>query len=664
LHGAGGKEGELMNRTIRTVLAVIFVGVIMFCGISISQNIGEGLRVDITDQGLYTLSQGTRSILGKLNQPLTLKLYYTKTAARKAPDQIRFYNNYYYFVESLLKEYSRAARGMVKLEVIDPRPFSDEEEGALRQGLRRFPITEEENFFFGLVLQTEFGVVKTIPFFSPDRQSFVEYDISHLIDTAVTREKKRIGILSSLEVMGEEEGGYMAQLRRMQGLPPTPAWTVVHHLRQQYDVRKVETATDEIKDVDILLVIHPKNLSEKTLFAIDQFVLKGGRAIICVDPRCFADRASDPLQRQASEPGSDLNRLLRTWGVEMLDSTFAGDRSLATYTKLIGYLQLTGECMNRENIITSYLNEVRWFFGGVLRKTTRGDEGGNEIVELLETTDKGNSWQVEGPWDWIRINPEQMMKYFSDGNEPVVMGCLIKGRFKSSFSEGIELADESKEGSGEGGTASDSNEAGEAKDRTKRLTGLGEASSDCAVVVFSDVDFISDMVAYRDTIFDMKVAVANNSDLLLNAIEDLGGSGDLIGIRSRGNFQRPFVVVDEIRREAEQATAEEVAKLNEEKARLEKELQEVVSSAKRGQEDIVAKSFFDKQHALEVKIFEMQRELKEVEKKRFERIEKLGSMLQNVNTWAAPVVILLAALILGIRRSALRRRYVSHASDA
>jgi ABC-type uncharacterized transport system involved in gliding motility auxiliary subunit len=649
----------------------------MFCGIIISQRIGERLRLDITDQGLYTLSQGSRSILGKLNQPLKLKLYYTKTAARKAPDQIRFYNNYYYFVESLLKEYARAAKGVVELEVIDPRPFSDEEEEALRHGLRRFPITEEENFFFGMVLQTEFGVVKTIPFFSPERQNFVEYDISHLIDTAITREKKRIGVLSSLPVMGEEQGGYMSQLRRMQGLPPTQAWTVVSHLRQQYDVRKVETDTDEIKDVDILLVIHPKNLSEKTLFAIDQFVLNGGRAIVCVDPRCFADTASNPLQQQGSTPSSDLNRLLRTWGVEMLAGSFAGDRSVAMFTqvnrnerlqKLIGYLQLSHECINRENVITAHLNEVRVFFGGVLRKTNdSGQEslaGQNEIIELLQTTESGNSWQVEGPWDWIRINPEQMMKYFADGKEPVVMGYLIKGRFQSSFPDGIEVADESKgEKPGEAGAASDSNDGG-AEKKAKRLTGLAEASSDCAVIVFSDVDFISDMVAYRDTMFGMKVAVANNSDLMLNAIEDFGGSGELIGIRSRGNFQRPFIVVEEIRREAEQETAAEVAKLNEEKSRLEEELQQVVASAKRGQEDIVAKSFFDKQHALEVKIFEMQRELKEVEKKRFERIEKLGSTLQNINTWAAPAVILLAAFILGIRRSVLRRRYVSHASDA
>ncbi|MHC4482111.1 MAG: GldG family protein [Planctomycetota bacterium] len=659
-----------MNRAVRAITAVVLIGIIVFCAIIICQNMGWLLRLDITDQRLYSLSDGTRAILGKLNQPLKLKLYYTRTAARKAPDQIRFYNNYYHFVETLLREYARAANGMVKLEVIDPRPFSDEEEEAVRHGLRRFPITTEENFFFGLVLQTEFGVVKNIPFFSPDRQGFVEYDISYLIDTAITREKKRIGIMSPLPVMGEDASGYMAYLRRMQNQPLRPAWTVVHHLRQQYDVSKVETETEEIKDVDILLVIHPTNLPEKTLFAIDQFILKGGRAIICVDPRCFTQAPQDPMRREAGEPSSDLNKLLRTWGVEMLEDTFAGDRSLALYNpkmeKIIGYLGLSRECVNTDNVITANLNQIILVFPGVLCRTTgAGDEKSdvkNQIIPLLLTTDRGNSWTVEGPWDWVRINPERLMSYFTDGSEPLVMGYLITGHFKSSFPEGIEVADGASEEKGE--SASDDEKAEEKKKATKQLKGLTEASTDCAVVVFADVDFISDEVAYRNTVFGMKVAVGNNSDLLLNAIDDLGGSGDLIGIRSRGNFQRPFVVVKEIRRKAEQETAEEIAGISAEKARLEKELQEIVSSAKRGEESIIAESFVDKQRQLEVKIHQTERELRKVQEKRREKIERLGSALQNLNTWAAPAVILVIAIVLSIRRAALRRRYVSHASDA
>jgi ABC-type uncharacterized transport system involved in gliding motility auxiliary subunit len=651
-------------------MAVVFLGIITFCAISICQDIGRKLRLDITDQKLYTLSGGSRAVLAKLNKPLTLKLFYTKTAARKAPDQIRFYNNYYYFVESLLGEYARASKGMINLKVIDPRPFSNEEEEAMRHGLRRFPITQEENFFFGLILQTEFGVVKSIPFFSPDRQNFVEYDISYLIDTAITPDKKRIGVLSSLPVMGEDVTGYMAQLMRMQNRMPRPPWAVVQHLRQKYEVSKVEKDANDINDVDILVVIHPKDLPEKTLFAIDQFVLKGGRAIICVDPRCIVDNTRDPMGRQMGDPTSDLNTLLKTWGVEMPADTFAGDRALAMLAqvnredrlqKLIGYLNLNRNCVNTENVITAELNQVRLVFPGVLRRVAdpNGAESDNQMIPLLQTTDRGNTWQVEGPWDWIRIVPEKFMGYFKDGTEPVVMGYLVKGWFKSSFPDGIEVTVSDGANKKDEDATSD-----EKKETAKRLTGLTEASVDCAVVVIADVDFISDQFAYQSGIFGMRMAVGNNSDLLLNAIDDLGGSGDLIGIRSRGNFQRPFVRVVQIREAAEQETAQEEARINGEIAEFQKELRQIMNSAKEQDKDIVTASIVQKQQDIEVKILQAKRRLREVQRGRMEKIEHLGKTLQNANMWLAPAVILLIAIVLSIRRGARRRRYVSHASDA
>jgi len=184
-----------MNSMSRTIIGILLILVITFSTITIFQNIGKRIKIDITDQKIYTLSQGTKNILGKLNQPVTVRLYYAETAARKASDQIRYYNNYYKFVRELLEEYEAAANGMIKLEVIDPKAFSDEEAQAIRYGLKRFPITEEDNFYFGLAIQTPFGIEKTIPFFAPDRQNFVEYDISHLIDIAVTRQKQKVGIL-------------------------------------------------------------------------------------------------------------------------------------------------------------------------------------------------------------------------------------------------------------------------------------------------------------------------------------------------------------------------------------------------------------------------------------------------------------------------------------
>jgi ABC-type uncharacterized transport system involved in gliding motility auxiliary subunit len=638
------------------------------------ENAGGFLRVDVTEQKLYTLSEGTKAVLSKINQPLKLKLYYTKTAARKAPDQIRFYNNYFHFVEALLAEYARAAKGMIELEVIDPRPFSDEEAGAMRYGLRRFPITEEESFFFGLVLQTQFGVVKAIPFFGPERQTFVEYDISHLIDTAITREKRRIGVLSSLPVMGGEGEGYMAAFRRMQGLPPEPGWTVVEHLRQQYQVEEIKSDANEIEDVDILLVIHPVDLAGKTLFAIDQFVLQGGRAIVLVDPYCLAGRSRDQMGRGSMTVSSDLNTLLRTWGVEILEDTYAGDRELALFTqvernqrmeKLIGYLGLRDDCFNRDNIITANLNDVKLVFPGVLRKTATEAEQtdrSTEVIPLIQTTERGNSWKVEGPWDWIRIVPEKFMRYFTPGTSPVLMGCLVKGRFKSAFPDGIEVDEESDDD--ESGADESGDEASENEEGMKRRTGLTEATADCAVVVIADVDFITDQFAYRNTFFGIKVALGNNGDLLLNAIDDLGGSGDLIGLRSRGNFRRLFTVVEDIRTKAAEETAAEEAKINAEIAGFRQELQEVMSEAKEGEEDLVAASIVEKRRDLELKIRMGERELREVQKKRREKIEKLERTLQNANMWSAPAVILVIAIVLGVRRGVVRRRYVSHASDA
>jgi len=654
-----------MNRTIRAIIGVILVLAITFSVISICQNIGKSLKVDVTDQKLYTLSDGTKAILAKLNQPVKIKLYYTKTAALKGPDQIKYFNNYYEFVRALLEEYAAAAGGMVDLQIIDPRPFSDDELQALRYGLRRFSITEEENFFFGLVLQTQFGVEKVIPFFSPDRQDFIEYDISYLIDTAITRQKTRVGILSPLPVMGEDVSGYMAQMMRMQGQQPAPAWTFVEQLRQQYEVKNVASDANDIKDVDILLVIHPKNLSKETLFAIDQFILKGGRTIICIDPYCVVDQQGrQEMQTGASgSAGSNLAPFLRTWGLKMPANTFAGDRGLALRTsltinqrpeKIIGFLNLTGsECFNTDTVITAKLNAVRVLFAGVLREAAEPNEKEQSQIErtaLITTTNRGNSWSVSSPFELMIPDSSMLMKKFIDGTEPVAMGYLVTGKFKSSFPEGIEI---------ETGPE-DPNEPEKTK---KRITGLTEAEDNCAVVVFADVDFISDMLAYRDFFFG-KTALGDNSALLMNAIDELRGSSDLISIRSRGNFRRPFIVVDEIERQAEAETAEEEAKINAEIAGFQKELKSILASAKEGEEEIIGSSILQKKSILELKIHQAQRQLRQVKMKRRERIEHLGNILRNFNILVAPVVILIIAITLGVRRSVRKRHYISHASDA
>jgi ABC-2 type transport system permease protein len=669
-----------MNRILRAIIGAVLILIIAFSAISICQSLGRRWKLDITEQKLFTLSPGTKAILSRLNQPIRARLYYAKTAAMHGNDQIRYFNNYYEYVKSLLEEYVVASKGMVQLDVIDPRPFSDEEEAALKAGLQRFAVTESEGFFFGLVIETQFGVEKTIPVFSPDRQTFVEYDISYLIDTAMTRQKKRIGVMSSLPVMGQEVGDYMAEMMARQGQQPTPPWTIVKQLREKYEVKSVPTDVNDINDVDILLVIHPKALPQQTQFAIDQFVLKGGRTIVCVDPYSVADRPQrNPMQMSAETQSSDLGTLLRTWGLDMPANTFAGDTALMLKASLnanqapeeiIGFLEMKPpECFNKDNAISARLNQVRMLFPGVLKEVAASvkpsdpnapqpkAEDTPKIVRtpLITTTAKGNSWSVGSSFELMFPDAGKLLAKFVPGNKPVVMGFLVAGRLKSAFPEGIEVEEKAK---------AEENDPNTPKAAKKHITGMKEASADCAVAVFSDVDFLWDPLAYVSYGIFGKAPAGDNAALLLNTVEVLGGSGDLISIRSRGSYRRPFTVVDEIEQKAEQATAAKVELINAQIAGFNKELQDLVSSKDSQAQDVFGSTIIQKKRALELNIHNAQRQLRAVRAKSLEEKEQLGNSLRRLDMLAVPSVIMVVALGLGIWRSMRKRHYISHASDA
>ncbi len=476
----------------------------------------------------------------------------------------------------------------------------------------------------------------------------------------------------------------MARMMQRRNQRPKPPWTFVQHLRRQYEVKTVATDVNDINDVDILLLIHPKDLPEKTLFAIDQFVLKGGRTIVCVDPHCFADKPDRTKMPMGMPPSqsSNLNVLLRTWGLEMPENTFAGDRSLALplrrgQDETIGFLGLIPQldlelrpegwpgCFNTDNVITAELNQVRVLFAGVLREVADSNEANESAAEiertpLLMTTNQGNSWKVTSPYELMMLNPQRLMGRFIPGTRPVPMGYLITGRFKSSFPDGIEIEVESEEDSSD--KAEDPNDTAKTK---KRIKGLKQAAEDCAVVVFADVDFIRDALAYGDPFFGIaKIVIGDNSALMLNAIDKLSGSGDLISIRSRGNFRRPFTVVDKIEEQAKDEERAEVENINAQIAGFQSELYSIVASAKEGEQEVIGSSIMQKKRALELKIHQAQRQLREVKMTRRERIEHLGNMLRSFNMLMAPAVILIIAIVLGIYRSVKRRHYISHASDA
>jgi len=258
------------------------------------------------------------------------------------------------------------------------------------------------------------------------------------------------------------------------------------------------------------------------------------------------------------------------------------------------------------------------------------------------------------------MNPKSLTDKFIVGDKPVHMAYLVTGRFKSSFPEGIEI----EVGSSEEGPSEEAKDPNDEKKTIRLVPELKEATEVCAVAVFADVDFISDMLAYRDFFVFGKVPNGDNAALILNTIDDLGGSSDLISIRSRGNFRRPFVVVDRIEREAEAETAKELAAIELKIAGFNRELQSILASAKKGQEEVVGSSILQKRRDLELEIQRANSEKRVIQMKRREQIDSLGGKLQRANTLMAPTVILIIVIVVSVRRSIRKRHYISHASDA
>ena len=261
---------------LKVILGLISMTLMIYVGSTVFQK----ARVDFTEENLYTLSDGTKSILSKLDAPIKLKFYYSKTAANKGSEGLRTFNQHFLYVKELLRQFVGNSRNNLSLQIIDPRPDTPEEEDASAYGLKKFNLTETEKYFFGLVAENESGTEKVIEFFDPAQKDKLEYELTKLIYTVLNPQKKNIGIISSMEVMSEDMSPYMAQMMRMQGKPVQESWMVTRMLSEFYNVKKIEKDTDSITGVDSLIVIHPKDFSEKTLFAIDQYLLKGGNLLV------------------------------------------------------------------------------------------------------------------------------------------------------------------------------------------------------------------------------------------------------------------------------------------------------------------------------------------------------------------------------------------------
>lgn len=632
-----------------TVYTILLIGVIAICSVLITNKLFPGFRLDLTGNNIYTLSQGTRNIVDKLNQNVTFKLFYGKTAALKGPEQIKYFNNYFSYVRELLAEYEKISGGKITLEVLDPRPFSPEEEEAARYGIRQIPISQDENFFFGLAVVSELGKSASIEFFEPERQEFVEYDISSRISEVTQRQRNTVGILSSLPVRGSNASPIMQQMMLQQGRQVEQPWYFTTLLEQQFDVISVAEDVNVIPaEVDFLLVIHPKNLSTTTLYAIDQFVMRGGRMVVMVDPFCMVDQPPGGPQNQQAfwtyEGSSSLNSLLEQWGVTMEEKMIAADVQQGIMTQLSSTplataLELDERNANDEDIISAYLHNVRMLFPGVL---TIDDETEAVVTPLLQTLDSGQRLEETSPFMLRRPNPDSILDSLQGDGEKLNLAVRITGQLRSNYPDGPPQRESETED--------------QETEENELPQHLSETRDPASIVVIADVDLISNQFGFEQALLGV-TPYGDNTALVYNAIEALKGDIDLIAIRSRGQFQRPFEVVDQIESETDEATRAREEALRQQISDYRERLNELASSANEENMQLMQNTALKEREQIQNEIRQAQRELRDLNAGKREKIESLGMILRTVNIVAAPLIVLIVAITLAVLRHRKRKAF-------
>jgi len=633
------------NRLLMTSTGLV-LGVILFFAVNmISQGLFKSARLDLTDNGLYTLSGGSENIVSKLIEPIKLRFYLSE----KLVPQLGGVSSYTVRVRELLEEYARASSGNIDLEIIDPEPFSEAEDRAVSYGLKGVPIdTNNTTFYFGLVGTNSTDGEEVIDFFNPNREEFLEYDITQLIYKLDNPKQKVVGIMSTLPIQGT--GGAMPFMQQAGG----EAWMIVDQIKQLFDVRTVETDVKQIpEDIDVLMLVHPKGLSDASLYAIDQFVLKGGRLMAFVDPYAETDDPprdpQNPLAGMNAPRNSELTKLMDAWGVEMESGKVVGDLTVAKQVQMqrgsrgivVNYpvwMDLGEQNFNPEDIITGKLDTIALATAGAL-KSKEGAE--TTLTPLLKTSDQ--AMLIETTKLGMFANPEEMVRDFRP-DKSYVMAARISGKVKTAFPDG-KPKEAPKEGE-------------EPVEETNDAESLKESKEDINIIIVADTDLLEDKFWVRvQNFLGNRIALpqAANDQLVTNGLDNLIGSNDLISVRNRGTFTRPFTKVEEIQQVAEIKFREKEKQLLDRLQQTEQKLRDL-QSQKPGSNALILTS----EQQAEITRFreekvKIRKELRSVQHELQKDIERLEARVQFINIGLIPLLVGIAGVGLGVYRNRRRR---------
>lgn len=627
-----------MNRQLVTGGGLV-IALALFFGINIISNQTlTAWRLDVTENNLYTLSEGTVNIVEALEEPVTVRLYFSAKQFTGYPRM----QTYGKRVRDMLEEYVAASGGKVRLKVIDPEPFSEAEDEAVAFGVRRVGLgSAGEVGYLGVVGTNTTDDQEVLPLLSPEREDALEYELTKMIYTLGEPQKRVIGLISGLPVFAPPPDP-------MTGRAQGSDWAAFVLLKELYEVRELAFDVSDIdEDIDTLLVVHPKDLSRETQYAIDQFVLHGGKAMVFVDPMAEQDATTPDPERPGVMPelGSKLPELLEKWGVKMAEDKVIGDPDSAVRVSFrtergpqeveyLPWLQLQGESLNGEDFITNELNVVNVGTAGSLSVV----EGSTLTHTPLLEAGAGSGLMERDSILFVR-NPTGLLESFEADDTAHVTAMRITGLAETAFPDGRPL---------------DATEKRAPQDEDF----LAKAESPINVIVVADTDILADRFWVRFTDFaGMRIPepFANNADMLINAVDNLGGNDDLISLRSRGQYARPFEVVQRIQREAEAQFRDREQALQDKLAEAERKLAELQSEDAGGEMLLTPeqREAIDRFRLEQVKT---RKELRAVQHDLRRNIERLGSLLTFLNTALVPLLVAVFAIGFSIYNARHRRR--------
>ena len=638
----------MQKKTLETFLYSVG-GVIAMALILVAVNVifaGARKRVDLTKEKAYTLSDGTRAILARLDTPVKIRFYCSQNAG--ASQETIFLKGYARKVEDLLTEYKQASKGKLVIEKYDPEPDSDAEDSAKLDGVEGAPLPTGDRFYLGIAVSM-IDSKEAIPFLQPTRERLLEYDISRAITRVIKPEKPVVGVMSSLPVFGMPSNPMMAQMGQ-RGQQP---WAFVTELRNDFTVKNVAMDGEKIDDdVKVLVVIHPKEISDKAQYAIDQFVLRGGKLVAFLDAVSLMDsRNQNPMMGQMGGGGSSLDKLLKAWGLQFESAKVVADARLRMEVgggdgpgqQRPTWLSLTSENMDTNDVVTSQIDNVWYFAGGAFSGTPA--EGLKQTVLLKSSTD---SALVDG--FMANLSPEAAMKDFKPSGREQTLAVRLVGKFKSAFPNG-KPEEKKPEEKKEGETKPE-----EKPEEKKPDNSLKQSTGETTVVLIGDSDMIHDNFSIREfqTPFGtMRQPLNANISFAQNAIEQLAGDNNLIGVRSRATLNRPFTRVKKMEADAEERFR---AKINEVQASLEetqKRLNELQQNKDKSQRFIMSPEQQKELEEFRKKEAGARVELKQVQKNLRREVVQLENRVKWWNIFAMPLGVASCGILLAIYKRKL-----------